>query len=229
MGDLGESRSQGSASFCLAKGSATREDRAPSSSIDQIEEPGIASESMGETAKPQVTLSYTEWLAATIGANVLASEDAVAAAFKQLDASFTGKVTQADLEGAIGEAAATSILKELGTMSVSYEDFRMLARRVATKRWGIEPLQETGDESDDYPESPIGARASEGTLSLGRVISELTGGRTNSSYAASSLGMRKLLSFGGGSASPYSVASSAGSVGGRVKRRATVAGVAIPI
>jgi len=164
-----------------------------------------------ESTKSKVTLSYTEWLAATIGANVLASEEALSGAFHQLDASFKGVVSKEDLEGAIGEEAAASILAELGgVQSVSYDNFRKLARRVASKRWGIVPIEEPAEDLDSDPGLPVRPQVSEDshlTARLRRVLSGglsgISGRTSETSFGLRSLGTSVDLSVRGSGSPPY--------------------------
>lgn len=85
-------------------------------------------------------LSYTEWLAATMGCTVLGSEEAVNSAFESLDAESKGYISRDDLIRSLGNTDAQGLLRRLKkeqTGTISYEEFNALAHRAASKRWKI--------------------------------------------------------------------------------------------
>mmetsp|Transcript_88960 Transcript_88960/g.194922 ORF Transcript_88960/g.194922 Transcript_88960/m.194922 type:complete len:766 (-) Transcript_88960:34-2331(-) len=95
----------------------------------------------GSPTSGKSDLTYTEFLAATIGSQILSTEEYLMAAFHELDASQTGSLTWSDLEGTIGIEDTRRVFDEVGKEMMTYADFKWLAQRVARKRWGIVPKQ----------------------------------------------------------------------------------------
>mmetsp|Transcript_18090 Transcript_18090/g.51518 ORF Transcript_18090/g.51518 Transcript_18090/m.51518 type:complete len:782 (-) Transcript_18090:101-2446(-) len=122
---------------------------------------------LGEGDK-ETTLTYTEWLAATIGYNVLSSDDALTGAFNALDTDLDGQVSQSDIVHFVGQEAAETIMSQFDNPDfLTYDDFKKLAKRLAAKRWAVDPLfiksrqasigsitDETDDDETDTHSSP---------------------------------------------------------------------------
>jgi len=90
-------------------------------------------------------ITYTEWLAATVGASVLRSSGAVRMAFWALDCSGNDCITQEDLASAFGECEAESIMqlrsKDAASKSgdIFFEEFKGVVEGITAQR--IESLR----------------------------------------------------------------------------------------
>jgi len=83
------------------------------------------------------SVSYTEWLSATLHADLVASDKAVDAAFGFFDSDGDGSVSKSDLIGVLGEETAQHVMDKCdsgGGEFLNKDDFRRVCLQLAARR-----------------------------------------------------------------------------------------------
>jgi len=83
------------------------------------------------------SISYNEWLAATVGTKVVKSAKAMAAAFRVLDSSGTGDITFTDLSKALGDDHEAEEVINGRTGAITFKEFKGIVDEIASKRFRV--------------------------------------------------------------------------------------------
>jgi len=84
-------------------------------------------------------VDYTEWLAATLRPDVIASEKAIKAAFQFFDTDGSGQIERDELVAVLGEETTHRVLENYDAGKIGREEFAEVMRRLASDREGCEP------------------------------------------------------------------------------------------